>query len=97
MKYYHLTLDITPEQCRTYQRSIVISEDPLDWEERQFRHPNWMKDFFTYKYREIPKDLYDAHKHKNPRKMNPKYNSRSFALSEVDEEPALTLVGGSNG
>jgi len=68
-KYYHLLLCIKPEQCRTYNRSIVISEDPLDFEDRneKRKHTIFAEAFDIVQYREITRDQYEFHKKKNPR------------------------------
>jgi hypothetical protein len=65
--YWHLSLEITPLFCRPSMRSIVISEDPLEWERRMYQHRSVQAPHITMKqYREIPSVLYECHHDRNP-------------------------------
>ena len=68
--FYHLLLTIKPSYCsESYQKSIVISEDPMEWEERMTKHhPILSANVAINQFREISKKLYVKFKKNNPRK-----------------------------
>ena len=67
MKYYHLSLKITPFMCRSYRKEIVVSEDPLVWTERLDLHTSISEDqVYITQYREIYEKIYKEFKYRNP-------------------------------
>ena len=67
MKYYHLSLKITPYMQRSYRKEIVISEDPLAWYERSDLHTSISEDQICMtQYREISEKTYKEYKYRNP-------------------------------
>ena len=87
-KYFHLLLEITPYMCRPYTRSIVISEDVLDWSERnELHHPLGSGNTRILQFRLVDKDRYLKSRNANPAKPEDRYDPpscRSFLMCERD-------------
>lgn len=63
MRYYHLRILVQPHDCAPQHHSIVISEDPLDWEARNFGRPYVTVTVLTE--REITEAQYMTHRQRN--------------------------------
>lgn len=85
MIYYHVTIKLTPYACKGYREEVVISEDPLDLDERNTTNRNQLLSAYEMiSTRKITKTLYDRHRKRNPKKANLKYSFQTIALLERD-------------
>ena len=82
MTYYHISLKLTPNMCRSYTAEYVISEDPLELLHRD--HGRFAPQINLIQYREISEDMYLKFKSKNPHRGNPKYWIPEVILNKRD-------------
>ena len=82
MKYYHISLELTPHMCKLYTVDYVISEDPLELLHRN--HGEFAPQMNLIQYREISEDMYLKFKSKNPHSGNPKYWRPVVRLNKRD-------------
>ena len=73
--FYHCIVHLTPLYCRTNIEHIVISEDPLEFQERNEGIERYGGLFQLVSFREISEELYNKRKSKNPRKDTKWYRS----------------------
>ena len=90
-KYFHLLLEITPYMCRSYTKSIVISEDVLEWEESNKRHHSaGGTSTCILQFRTVDKETYLKYRNVNPdkpAKAQDRYDPpscRDFLMNERD-------------
>ncbi len=71
MKYFHVICEITPFQCKAYIEHAVISEDPLEFADRNRSRYNKLSHYGDHfqmiQCREISSKLYRRFKPLNPR------------------------------
>ena len=81
--FFHCIVNLTPLYCDTYTNHIVISEDPLVFQERNEKEHQYGIRFDLISFREIDEKLYNMRKPKNPRK-DTKFYRANIRLNNRD-------------